>query len=68
MKKQPVHYQFSIEFDGKEYGATWSFHSGFITVDSSHGSASAQTISDGPNTARILLREILEKAKEHGLL
>jgi hypothetical protein len=69
MKKPPQSSKISIEFDGKNYSATYSVASKVVTVHSFYGSRATQGGGSGATAvARMLLREILQGAKERGEL
>jgi hypothetical protein len=71
MKKELPSYPVSIKFDGKAYETTYTYsaRSDVILVSSFFGSASTRARgSGGLIIARLMLREILERAKAGGLL
>ena len=69
MRKQPRSHEINLEFEGKNYSATYSVSSKVVEVDSMYGTTSTQI--GGSTTeiiARTLFREILQDAKSRGEL
>jgi len=68
-RKQPQNYEINLEFEGKNYSATYSVSSNVVEVDSMYGTKRTQI---GGSTAKIiartLFREILRDAKSRGKL
>jgi hypothetical protein len=69
MQKQPERTEISVEIDGKRYSGSYSVSSGAVTVDSVHGGRKSTHVgASAEATARMLLREILQAAKDRGEL
>lgn len=70
MKKQPPKHDVTIEFEGKTYSASYSFSSGMVTVESFvYGKLLTHPIGGNAElTAKVLFREILQGAKDRGIL
>lgn len=65
--KPPQTFECTMEFDGKKHTASYSVKSGVVTVESALGRRSTQVGgSTAQMVARMLLREILQGAKERG--
>jgi hypothetical protein len=68
MRKQQRTLKISSEFEGKTYTASYSVHSGAVTVNSEFGSKRTQIGRSSEHTARMLFSEILVDAKTRGEL
>ena len=62
-KKQPQEYPVTVEIEGKRYTGFYTVSSGVVTVESDWGERSTQAGPRAEQTARLLLLEILRRAK-----
>jgi hypothetical protein len=62
-KKQPQEYPVTVEIEGKRYTGFYTVSSGVVTVESDWGERNTQAGSRAEQTARLLLLEILRRAK-----
>jgi hypothetical protein len=62
-EKQPQEYPVTIEIEGKRYTGFYTVSSGVVTVESDWGERSTQAGPRAEQTARLLLLEILRRAK-----
>jgi hypothetical protein len=62
-KEQPQEYPVTVEIEGKRYTGFYTVSSGVVTVESDWGERSSQTGPRVEQTARLLLLEILRRAK-----
>jgi len=65
--KHPTYVPISIEYDGKQYRASYYVEKEMVTLSSEWGSKSA-VIHNSPEEllAKIMLREVLDAAKSRG--
>jgi hypothetical protein len=62
-KEQPQEYPVTVEVGGKRYTGFYTVSSGIVRVESDWGERSAETVGRAEQTARLLLLEILRRAK-----
>jgi hypothetical protein len=62
-EKQPQEYPVTIEIETKRYTGFYTVSSGVVTVESDWGERSTQAGPRAEQTARLLLLEILRRAK-----
>src|SRR5262245_20815870 len=62
-KEQPQEYPVTVEIEGKRYTGFYTVSSGIVTVESDWGEYSTPAGASTERTARLLLLEILLRAK-----
>jgi hypothetical protein len=65
-RQQPRQFKITVNFEGREYTATYSVVSDAVEVHSEYGSQTSQSGGTSGHTARMLFREILQGAKARG--
>jgi hypothetical protein len=65
-KKQPEEYPVTVEIEGKRYTGFYTVTSGVVTVESDWGERSTEADLRAEQTARLLLLDILRRAKVPG--
>ena len=68
--KYPTHVPISIEYDGKQYAASYYVEKGMVTLWSAVWGSKSAVIHQSPEQllAEIMLREVLDAAKGRGEL
>jgi len=62
-KEQPQEYPVTVEIEGKRYTGFYTVSSGVVTVESDWGEHGTRAGPSAERTARLLLLEILVRAK-----
>src|SRR4030095_12407850 len=62
-EKQPQEYPVTVEVGGKRYTGFYTVSSGSVRVESDWGERSTETVGRAEQTARLLLLELLRRAK-----
>src|SRR5262249_53567308 len=62
-EKQPQEYPVTVEIKGKRYTGFYTVSSGIVTVESDWGEHSTPAGASAERTARLLLLDILRRAK-----
>jgi hypothetical protein len=62
-KEQPQEYPVTVEVGEKRYTGFYTVSSGIVRVESDWGERSTETVGRAEQTARLLLLELLRRAK-----